>query len=178
MIRPGPEEGLIFVGICEVAEGGDLHWNRGAGAGEKSIDQRRCPRLRRRGSAPGGRQLRRDLHHLTTEYTQHLSLRLKTENSFSLSLVRFFSKKKEIILRSSENGGGKFNEGRWELVVYIVEMGWGGLCDRVCGKMRYHGPGPPPQLCTSFFVIDKIYLIIYRKLFRNNLNTVSFRSSA
>lgn len=25
VIRPGPEEGLIFVGICDVAERGDLH---------------------------------------------------------------------------------------------------------------------------------------------------------
>ncbi len=60
------------MGVGEVAEVAELHGHGRLGAAEEAADQLRRPRLRRRRPAAGGHQLRRHLHHVAAEHSQHL----------------------------------------------------------------------------------------------------------
>nr|ACR33920.1 unknown [Zea mays] len=70
--RPWAEEGLVGVGVGEVAEVGEAHGHGGGAAGpQEARDELGRLRLGRRRPAPRRHQLRRHLHHLAAEHRQH-----------------------------------------------------------------------------------------------------------
>jgi len=71
MCIPWAEEGLVGVGVGEVAEVAELHRHRRLGGPQEAADELGRPGLGRRRPAARRHQLRRHLHHPAAEHRQH-----------------------------------------------------------------------------------------------------------
>lgn len=67
------------MGVGEVAQAGQLDGHRGCSGGQEAVHQLRGPSLWRRRPGASGHQLRRHLHHLSTEHTQHTERKRERE---------------------------------------------------------------------------------------------------